>query len=143
MICSRPFSKSLCWGVSEVMQRALILLFALGLAAGGIPPPAAQAHAFPERAEPKVGSTVPSSPARVRIWFDGGLEPAFSSIRVMNANHQAVDQGGGRVDEKDNTVLEVSLPALSSGTYHVSWIAIALDGHRTEGDFSFTVETPP
>lgn len=125
------------------MKRAFILLFALGLATGGIPPPAAQAHAFPERAEPKVGSTVQSPPAGVRIWFDGGLEPAFSSIRVMNANHQAVDQGDGRVDEKDNTVLEVSLPALSSGTYHVSWIAIALDGHRTEGDFSFTVETPP
>ncbi|MEK6683951.1 MAG: copper resistance protein CopC [Nitrospirota bacterium] len=125
------------------MEKALILLFALGLAAGGIPPPAARAHAFPERAEPKVGSTVRSSPSMVRVWFDGGLEPAFSRIRVTDTNHQAVDKGDGRVGEKDHTVLEASLPALLSGTYHVSWIAISFDGHRTEGDFSFTVETPP
>ncbi len=143
MIYSHPFSKSLCRGVSEVMERALILLFALGLAAGGIPPPAAQAHAFPERAEPKVGSAVQSSPARVRIWFDGGLEPAFSSIRVMDANHQAVDKGDGHVNEHESTLLEVILPALPPGPYHVFWVAISLDGHRTEGDFSFTVETPP
>jgi methionine-rich copper-binding protein CopC len=101
------------------------------------------AHAFPDHSEPRVGSTLKIPPAMVRIWFDGSLEPAFSSIRVMNANHQAVDKGNGRVDEKDNTVLEVSLPALAPGTYHVTWIAISLDSHRTEGDFPFTVETTP
>ena len=117
---------------------AFVIAFLLGTT-----PVRTWAHAFPDHSEPRVGSTVKISPASVKIWFDGSLEPAFSSIRVMNANHQAVDKEDGRVDEKDNTALEVSLPVLSSGTYHVSWIAISLDGHRTEGDFSFTVETLP
>ena len=125
------------------MKIVLFWILVLGAVFGSGRPPEAHAHAFPERSEPKVGSTVRSSPSTVRVWFDGGLEPAFSRIHVMNAAHQAVDQGDGRVDERDNTVLEASLPALSSGTYHVSWVAISLDGHRTEGDFSFTVETPP
>jgi len=103
----------------------------------------AWAHAFPDHSEPRVGSSQKTSPATVRIWFDSGLESAFSSLRVMNSENQPVDKGDGHVDEQDNTVLEVNLPPLPAGKYHVFWVAVSVDTHRTEGDFSFTVEAPP
>jgi methionine-rich copper-binding protein CopC len=100
-------------------------------------------HAFPDHSEPRVGWTVRTPPARVRIWFDGVLEPIFSRIGVMNAEQQRVDQGDGRVNPSDNTILEVSLPSLPPGKYRVFWSVVARDGHRTEGDFPFTIAPPP
>ncbi len=99
----------------------------------------AQGHAFPDHSEPRVGWTVPVSPAQVKIWFDGAIEPVFSSITVMNADKQRVDKGDGRVNPSDNTILEVSLPSLPPGKYRVYWSVVARDGHRTEGDFPFTI----
>jgi len=103
-------------------------------------PTTASGHVFPDHSDPRVGSTVESSPAQVKIWFDGGMEPLFSTLQVFDANGKEVDKGDGQVDSKDNTVLEVSLPPLQPGTYRVSWSVVALDTHRTEGDFKFTIK---
>jgi methionine-rich copper-binding protein CopC len=97
-------------------------------------------HAFPDHSEPRVGWPVPTPPPRVRIWFDGALEPTFSTITVRNADRERVDKGDGRVNPSDRTILEVSLPLLPPGTYRVFWRVVARDGHRTEGDFPFTIE---
>ncbi len=97
-------------------------------------------HAFPDHAEPRVGSTVVAAPPRVRIWFDGDLEPVFSSIVVHDTKGGTVDKGDGHVDASDPKLLEVSLPPLQSGTYRVLWNVIARDGHRTQGEFTFTVK---
>ncbi len=97
-------------------------------------------HAFPDHAEPRVGSTVSVSPPAVRIWFDGDLEPVFSTIVVHDANGRAVDKGDGRVDSSDPKLLEVSLPPLQAGAYRVLWNVVARDGHRTQGEFTFTVK---
>ncbi len=113
---------------------ALLLLFVLWAL-----PELSFGHALPDHAEPRVGSTV-SSPSRVRIWFDSNLEPVFSRIVVHDAKGQPVDKGDGRVDPSDSTLLEVSLPSLPPGAYRVLWNVVARDGHRTEGEFSFTVK---
>lgn len=97
-------------------------------------------HAFPDHAEPKVGTTVSISPAQVRIWFDGALEPEFSTLRVENEGGQRVDKGDGHVDKSDPTLLEASLLSLPPGTYRVTWSVVARDGHRTEGDYTFTIK---
>ena len=99
-------------------------------------------HAFPDHSEPRVGWTVPTPPVQIRIWFDGALEPVFSTIKVMNGDKQRVDKGDGRVNPSDNTILEVSLPPLPPGIYRVFWSVVARDGHRTEGDFPFTIGVP-
>lgn len=98
------------------------------------------AHAFPDHSDPRVGHTVEAPPPAVRIWFDGEIEPVFSTIRVENGDRQRVDKGDGRVDVKDKTLLEVSLPALPPGRYQVFWSVVARDGHRTEGRFPFQVK---
>ena len=98
------------------------------------------AHAYPDHADPKVGSTVSAVPSIIRIWFDSDLEPVFSTIHVQDQSGKNVDKGDGRVDATDPTLLETSVPSLPSGSYRVLWDVVSRDGHRTNGSFSFTVK---
>ena len=120
----------------EKMALTLSLALILGVAAFQT---LARAHAFPVRSDPRVGWTIPVSPPKVTIWFDGELEPAFSSITVYNSMKQQVDKGNSRVNGPDAAVLEVDLPPLVAGTYHVYWKVLAKDTHVTEGDFTFAI----
>jgi methionine-rich copper-binding protein CopC len=108
---------------------------ALLLAHGG-----AWAHAFLNRSDPRAGATVGAPPARVRVWFDGPIEPVFSTIRVENRDRQRVDRGDGNVSPEDPSLLEVGLSPLPPGRYRVAWSVIARDGHRKDGDFAFRVQ---
>jgi methionine-rich copper-binding protein CopC len=100
----------------------------------------AWAHVFPDHSEPKVGHTLDAPPPAVRIWFDGAIEPVFSTLRVEDADKRRVDRNDAHVSPGDRTLLEVSLPSLPSGRYQVFWSAVARDGHRTEGSFPFRVK---
>jgi methionine-rich copper-binding protein CopC len=100
----------------------------------------AAAHAFPDHSEPRVGHTLEASPPAVRIWFDGRIEPVFSTVRVEDADKRRVDKGDARVDPSDGTLLEVGLPPLAPGRYRVFWSVVARDGHRTDGDYPFRVK---
>lgn len=95
-------------------------------------------HAFPLRAEPRVGSTVAESPTIVAIWFDGEIEGAFSKIEVYDAAERRVDKNDPRVDAT-RTRLEVDLSPLPPGKYQVHWTVLSVDTHVTEGRFTFTV----
>ncbi|MGB8273812.1 MAG: copper resistance CopC family protein [Alphaproteobacteria bacterium] len=99
----------------------------------------APAHAFLDRADPPVGSTIKESPAEIRLWFSGGIVPALCAIRVLALNGTQVDRGDVRPDNADPAVLQVSVPALAPGVYKVVWRAISQDTHITEGDYTFTV----
>lgn len=112
---------------------SMLAVAALFMAA---PMPAA-AHAFPLYSNPPVGSQVEQPPKQVRIEFDSKLEPVFSRVEVRNAQGEVIS-GKSRV-EPGNTVLEAPLPPVGAGTYHVYWHAAGRDGHRTQGDYSFTV----
>jgi methionine-rich copper-binding protein CopC len=118
------------------MRSILIAMLAL-LAAT-----AASAHAFLDHASPPVGSTMHTAPRQLSLWFTQDLEPAFSSVVVRNAAGARIDTGNARVDRSDRKLMHVSLRALPSGTYKVSWHVLSVDTHTTEGDFSFTVGGP-
>jgi hypothetical protein len=98
--------------------------------------PTARAHAFLDHAEPRVGSTVPSAPRQLSLWFTQELEPAFSSADVEDANGARVDQGKAQIS---GAVMRVGLKALPPGTYKVHWKVISVDTHPTEGSFTFHV----
>jgi methionine-rich copper-binding protein CopC len=104
----------------------------LALSAGS----GAEAHAFLDHAEPRVGNTVASPPHQVILWFTQKLEPAFSSVTVTNAAGERVDSGKARVSGEQ---MSVPLRSIGSGTYHVNWHALSVDTHTTEGHFSFQV----
>ncbi len=96
----------------------------------------ASAHAFLDRAEPRVGNKVATAPREVTLWFTQKLEPAFSTITVTNAAGQRVDTGKTRVS---GSQMSVSLRPGGTGTYHVTWHVLSVDTHTTDGNFSFQV----
>ena len=98
----------------------------------------ASAHAFLKTAIPAVGSTVQPSPGQVVIEFTEGVEPKFSTITVQDASGADVETGDVHL-QGGNTHLAVALKPLQAGTYKVVWHATAVDTHKTEGNFSFTV----
>ena len=116
------------------MIRTLLLAGAM-LCAGT----AAEAHAFLDKADPGVGSTVPAAPSLVMLTFTEGLEPSFSSIAVLDAQGQRVDLGDAHPDGDDPTRLAVGLKPLAPGSYTVEWRATSVDTHKTNGHFTFTV----
>jgi methionine-rich copper-binding protein CopC len=115
------------------MRRVIV---ALGLAALA---PAAFAHAFLEHAEPRVGSTISQSPDQVTLRFSESLEPAFSTVEVLDAGGKRVDRNDRKADPKDAAVMRVSVPPLAPGKYRVKWRALSADTHVTQGDFTFEV----
>ncbi|HET7675433.1 MAG TPA: copper resistance CopC family protein [Gammaproteobacteria bacterium] len=118
--------------LSRSTSAAVLIVFALL-------PAVACAHAFPQKSDPAVGATIAKSPPTVRIWFNSYLEPLFNKLVVKNAAGKVVSHGKATVDAKDRSLLEVELPSLPPGTYHVYWRVTSKDGHHTEGDYTFTV----
>jgi methionine-rich copper-binding protein CopC len=102
----------------------------------------AQAHAFLDHAEPRVGSTVKGSPSVVKAWFTEELEPAFSKIQVFDATGKEIDKKDVKVDSADKSLMSVSVPNLPAGAYKVVWSAVAVDTHHTTGTFTFKVTSP-
>ena len=100
----------------------------------------AHAHAYPSHQAPSAGATVSSSQKDVSIDFDDGLEPAFSSIAVTDAQGKPVTNGKAEVDASNRKHMSVGLAPLTPGVYTVSWAAVADDGHRTQGHYTFTVK---
>ena len=98
-----------------------------------------QAHAFLDRAEPRVGSVVKVAPTEVKLWFTEEIEPAFSSVKVLDATGGQVDRNDVRVDSSERAVLRVSLKPLPAGAYTVEWRVVSVDTHDTNGSFAFRV----
>jgi methionine-rich copper-binding protein CopC len=102
----------------------------------------AQAHAYPDHAEPRVGSTVVNSPAKVRIWFSMEVRGASSGIVVLDGQQKQIDEKDVEVDPNDKTLMSVSIPKLPPGSYKVVWHAVCPSGHHTSGSYIFTVANP-
>jgi hypothetical protein len=101
--------------------------------------PAAFAHAQLEKATPAVGGAV-SSPAEIRLKFSEGVEPRFSGIALTAEGGAAVPLGTPSLDPADSSVLVVKVgKTLAPGVYTVTWRAVSVDTHHTQGDFQFTV----
>jgi len=117
----------------KFLPSALILMFFMVTASR------VEAHAFLDHAEPAVGSRMPDSPAVVKLWFTRHLKPGLSTFQVFNAGEQEVDERDAKIDSNDPSLIMVSVPKLTAGTYKVTWKAVCLDGHMTHGNFTFEV----
>ena len=117
------------------MKRTIISLFLIVLSGAA----RVEAHAFLKDAEPKVGSTIETSPGEIRIRFTENIEPAFSSIQVFDASGKEVDKHDVHLDRSDRALLHVSLPRLGAGIYKVVWRVVSVDTHVTNGNFTFRV----
>jgi hypothetical protein len=93
------------------------------------------ADATLQTASPARGAKV-KSPAHVALHFSEALEPAFSGALLLDSDGRNV---GGAPVKIDGTELVMTPGPLDPGVYHVAWHSRSHDGHRREGEFSFTV----
>ena len=103
----------------------------------------ALAHANLASSEPAANSELEEAPNRVIIWFTEPIEPAVSSIRVLDATGAQVDEGNSVVDDLNPLAMSVGLSDIPDGTYTVAWSNVStIDGHRVRGSFVFAVGQP-
>lgn len=102
-------------------------------------PGIALAHAELENAVPAAGSSGPA-PTELRLDFSEGLELAFTKVTLSGVDGALIATGTLALDPADATILVVPLSApLPAGAVKVDWKAVADDGHKSEGSYSFTV----
>ena len=119
--------------------RGLVLALTV-LALSSLESGLALAHSGLQRAEPPAESTLKSPPSEVKLNFSERLEPAYSGIQVEDERGARVDRGDSHVDRSNPFLLRATLAPLAPGTYTVIWRVLSVDGHVTEGRFTFQVE---
>ena len=108
------------------------IAFAFVIAGFGGP---AMAHAFLETASPAAGANL-HAPARIELHFSETLEPSFSAVTVTDESGADAGAGLSVVAGDDMTL---ALKPLKPGRYRVTWHAVSVDTHRTEGKYNFLV----
>ncbi len=99
----------------------------------------AWAHARPKVMVPAADSTV-ESPKKISMTFSEGLVAQFSSLKLLDGKGTAVGHEKSKANPSDAKVLTLDVPGpLPAGPYTVHWVAAAVDGHRMEGEYKFTV----
>ncbi len=104
----------------------------------------ADAHALLRRADPGNGATLQRPPEAVTLTFTEDPEPAFSSIRVLDAAGQPVSEGRAQPVAGSPDTLRLPLRALPAGIYTVNWRTVSrIDGHVTGGALAFGIGVTP
>lgn len=117
------------------MNRFVLLFVSLGAFAAP-----AWAHSSLDHSEPKDGAVVKQAPPEIRMWFTEPIKAGLSTIEVRDATGKQVDKRDLRADEKEPTLVHLSLIAeVAPGTYKVTWSVVAQDLHVIKGSFSFRV----
>jgi methionine-rich copper-binding protein CopC len=99
------------------------------------------AHAHLKSAIPAAQETLSASPKELALHFTEGVNLSFTGVAVTGPGNAAVATGAAKLDPTNDAMLIVPLSAsLPAGTYTVNWHALAVDGHKTTGRYSFTVK---
>lgn len=103
-------------------------------------PTFALAHARLLSADPAANAALKLAPTELRLKFSEALELAFSRARLTGPGGTSVPTAPARLDASDPTRLVIPLTApLADGRYVVDWQAVAADGHKTTGGYSFSI----
>ena len=72
----------------------------------------AQAHAFLDHAEPKVGSTLKVPPSAVKIWFTEELDAPSCNLQIFNAAGMEIDKKDVKIEPVQKILMSVSVTKL-------------------------------
>jgi len=112
----------------------------LALAAfAGALSPLADAHASLVASFPAKGSVLTGSPTEIHITFNEHVEARFCRIKLVSDKGKNFDADRPAADKTDPNAIVAAVPVLKPGIYSAHWTAVGSDGHKTHGDFSFTV----
>lgn len=124
--------------MSLIASRALrgIVFFACAVTTSS-----AFAHAHLQQQSPAADTEVSAAPQALTLRFSEGIEAKFSGITLTGPQHETLQTGPGVVSEKDDKQLTVPLMhALKPGRYTVNWHVVSVDGHKTQGQYHFSVK---
>jgi methionine-rich copper-binding protein CopC len=89
------------------------------------------------RSAARLGNPPPqSSCGSHKTWS----RPAFSTLQVQDSQGKQVDNKDAHLDAQNKSLFIVTTPQLPPGTYTVTWQAVSVDTHKTQGKFKFTVK---
>ena len=111
---------------------------ALATLAAALGPPAL-AHASLVDSFPAKGQTLTGSPAEIHLRFNEQVEPRYCRIKVVSDTGKNFDADRPAADKTRPNAIVAAIPVLKPGVYSARWTAVGDDGHKTHGDFSFTV----
>lgn len=101
----------------------------------------ALAHAHLKNQYPAAKAVMDASPQALTLTFSEDIEPAFSGVDILNAQQQPMPaariQRNGR--QHNQLIVPLTKP-LPSGNYQVNWHVLSVDGHKTQGSYSFSVK---
>ena len=70
-----------------------------------------------------------------------GVEPGFSGATLTGPNKEQIKTGKASRSEQDKTQLIIPLAqTLEAGKYTVDWHVVSVDGHKTKGQYTFSVK---
>lgn len=101
----------------------------------------ALAHAHLESHYPASDAVVTSSPQVITLDFSEGIEPGFSGIKITGPENKVVKTAKAQRSAQDEKQLIVPVEdSLTPGAYQVEWHVVSVDGHKTKGNYQFTVK---
>lgn len=101
----------------------------------------ALAHAHLQQQIPAAGAQLAASPQTLTLSFSEGIEPAFSGVSVTGPQQHAVTIG--KLTRSADNPTQVTVPVaetLRPGEYTVAWHVVSVDGHKTKGQYTFSVK---
>jgi methionine-rich copper-binding protein CopC len=101
--------------------------------------PLAFAHASLVDSFPAKGQTLTGSPAEIHLTFNEHVEARYCRIKLVSDAGKNFDADRPVADKTRPNAIVAAIPVLKPGTYRAAWTAVGSDGHKTRGDFSFTV----
>lgn len=96
------------------------------------------AHAHVSSANPADGARI-ASPTSISLTFSEGLELPFSGLGLSRVDGNPVSLGDATLDNGGKTLNAPVSKTLDAGKYAVKWHVLSTDGHKTEGQYQFTV----
>ncbi|HCF8017812.1 CopC domain-containing protein YobA [Klebsiella aerogenes] len=99
------------------------------------------AHAHLQQQIPAADSTVSVSPQALTLTFSEGVELSFSSVTLSGPQNKPV--ATGKLARSDGNKAQLTLPLnepLAAGEYTVEWHVVSVDGHKTKGQYHFSVK---
>ena len=88
---------------------------------------------------PAKGQTITGSPAEIHLTFNERVEARYCRIKLVSNAGKRFDADRPAADKATPNTIVAAVPVLRPGTYSARWTAVGSDGHKTHGDFSFTV----
>ena len=113
------------------------MLFVLGTLSA----PSVWAHAHLQQQIPAANSEVSPAPTALTLNFSEGIEPGFSGVTLTGPDKRIIPVGKAARSESDNAQLIIPLnETLRGGLYTVEWHVVSVDGHKTKGQYQFSVK---